>query len=214
MSNLTADGLSRLHTLPHPQLNLMPQSSELHDKRIKGQVQWCQQVKRKRLKKVLKVILGGWRARLTSSSLERSNSRPLSLNMATWCGPSLSVTCRDKMSTVKDPDRNPTALGSYTFPSHIRPRWNRLTMLSFEECARSFFKKVCLHRPQPVRSHIPWQESGSSSLLSPGGRSWPARSSPAHWSSQHSDRQPQPPETQEEEGERSDKKKDNSIWTK
>lgn len=29
MSNLTADGLSLLHTLPHPQLDLTPQSSQL-----------------------------------------------------------------------------------------------------------------------------------------------------------------------------------------
>lgn len=33
---------------------------------------------------------------LTSSSLVRSNSRPLSLKMATWWGPSLSVTCKKK----------------------------------------------------------------------------------------------------------------------
>lgn len=32
MSYLRADCLSLLHTLPHPQLNLMPQSSQLQDR--------------------------------------------------------------------------------------------------------------------------------------------------------------------------------------
>ena len=41
---------------------------------------------------------------LTSSSLVRSNSRPLSLNKATWWGPSLSVTCRQNMWFVKGSD--------------------------------------------------------------------------------------------------------------
>lgn len=32
VSNLRADCLSLLHTLPHPQLNLVPQSSQLRDR--------------------------------------------------------------------------------------------------------------------------------------------------------------------------------------
>lgn len=59
--------------------------------RRRCQTKWCKQVK-KRL--MLKFILGEMTLWLTSSSFVRSNSRPLSLNMATWWGPSLSVTCR------------------------------------------------------------------------------------------------------------------------
>lgn len=39
----------------------------------------------------------------------------------------------------------------------------------------------------------PWQGTWSSFRPSPGGRSWPGRSSPARWSSLHSGPQPPPP---------------------
>lgn len=90
MYNLRADCLSFLHTFPHPQLNLMPESSQLWDTERKStintlmkQLAWsCSFYQMDGLKTVS----------LTSSSLVRSNSRPLSLNMATWWGPSLNVT--------------------------------------------------------------------------------------------------------------------------
>lgn len=98
LPNLRADCLSLFHALPHPQLNLMPQSSQLQDS--------GREVRHKCVIKInnflLKFIFGGWGEYLwlTSSSLVRSNSRPLSLNMATWWGPSLSVTWTKKMSIV------------------------------------------------------------------------------------------------------------------
>ena len=146
---------------------------------------------------------------VTSSSLVRSNSRPLSLNMATWWGPSLSVTCRQKMSKHSEihPNWDTYHCGHQAGPIIC---WFCSTMAIHAVISRPFHdnKQVCKcfflsfeneRFDQPVWSHIPWQESGSSSLLSLWGRSWPGLSSPAHWSSQHSDPQPQPPETEEEE---------------
>lgn len=99
MSNLRADCLSFLHTLPHPQLDLVPQSSKLQDR---GRKTRYTVITGNQVKALIHIRSVEWKTLwLTSSSLVRSNSRPLSLNKATWWGPSLSVTYRKKMSIVK-----------------------------------------------------------------------------------------------------------------
>lgn len=159
----------------------MPQSSQLPEEERQGIKLYAGSQKSIWLMERIDL----WR---TSSSLVRSNSLPLSLNIATWCGPSLNVTCTEKKNTKicqtpKIHFQNKISR-AYVYSSHYD--FFDVHVLSYH------FKKT-----GPIGPHVPWQENVSSSLQSPWERSWPGQSSPTRWFYQHSDPQPQPPERAE-----------------
>lgn len=189
--------MSLLHTFPHPQLNLVPQSSQLQDRVRKStkntlmkQLAWSCSFHQRDESRTLS---------LTSSSLVRSNSRPLSLNRATWWGPSLKVTYTRNKNLWNSGQR---VIKLYSENSDITTLKTQNYFLFLDMLWQSIplnkgsinMDVNHLHKHEAHWPHTPWQESVSSSLLSPWERSWPALSSQARWSSQHSDPRPQRPE--------------------